>query len=96
MLSSYGHVRDLPKGEFGVDIENDFKPKYVIPRKARKTITFLKNSARKTDSAILATDEDREGEAIAWHLVQALGLNEIKNEKLSTYCIPRNNKTSDR
>jgi len=74
VLSSYGHIRDLPKGEFGVDIEKDFNPKYVIPTKARKTITSLKKSVQNTDSIILATDEDREGEAIAWHLMKALGL----------------------
>jgi len=74
VLSSYGHIRDLPKGEFGVDIEKDFNPKYVIPTKARKTITSLKKSVQNTESIILATDEDREGEAIAWHLMKALGL----------------------
>ncbi|MCH8741806.1 type I DNA topoisomerase [Patescibacteria group bacterium] len=76
VLSSYGHIRDLPKGEFGVDIEKDFEPKYVIPTKARKTITSLKKSVQNTESTILATDEDREGEAIAWHLMKALGLKD--------------------
>jgi len=81
VLSSYGHIRDLPAAEFGIDTENNFNPKYVIPPKARKTIKLLKEEAQKADSTILATDEDREGEAIAWHLVQALGLDEIKNQK---------------
>jgi DNA topoisomerase-1 len=75
VLSSYGHIRDLPKGELGVDLENNFKPKYVIPSKARKTAGFLKKQAQKADSIILATDQDREGEAIAWHLTQVLNLD---------------------
>jgi DNA topoisomerase I len=74
VLSSYGHVRDLPKNELGIDIEKDFEPKYIIPMKARKTIKELKAAVKETQSTILATDEDREGEAIAWHLVTALGL----------------------
>jgi len=75
VLSSYGHVRDLPKSEIGIDIENDFTPKYVIPVKARKTIKLLSEAVKKTDSTILATDEDREGEAISWHLIKALKLD---------------------
>jgi len=74
VLSSYGHVRDLPKGDLGVDIEKNFKPKYVIPLKSRKVISSLKKEAEKTEKTILATDEDREGEAISWHLSQALKL----------------------
>ncbi len=74
VLPSYGHVRDLPKGELGIDLENGFEPKYVIPTKARKTIKLLKDAVKETKSTILATDEDREGEAIAWHLVEALKL----------------------
>jgi len=72
--SSFGHVRDLPKGELGVDVENDFQPKYVIPTKARKLISELKKDSAKADNTILATDEDREGESIAWHLKEALNL----------------------
>src|SRR4030042_3272668 len=74
VLASYGHVRDLPKGELGIDIENGFEPKYVIPTKTRKTIKLLRDAVKETKSTILATDEDREGEAIAWHLVEALKL----------------------
>ena len=70
--SSFGHVRDLPKSKLGVDIENNFEPQYIIPIKARKNLNALKKSAEKSDRIILATDEDREGEAIAWHLAQAL------------------------
>lgn len=72
--SSFGHVRDLPKSQLGVDLENNFEPKYIIPLKARKNVTALKKKAGKAEKIILATDEDREGEAISWHLAQTLGL----------------------
>ena len=74
ILSSYGHVRDLPKRELGVDVEKNFEPKYVIPTKAKKTVSELKKESEKSDNTILATDEDREGESIAWHLQEALKL----------------------
>ncbi|KKU93874.1 MAG: topoisomerase protein [Candidatus Jorgensenbacteria bacterium GW2011_GWA1_48_13] len=84
--SSYGHVRDLPKSKLGVDVDKDFEPHYIVPVKSRKTITALKKLAAKSDKIILATDEDREGEAIAWHLAEALGLEnskfKIQNSKL--------------
>lgn len=76
--SSYGHIRDLPEKTLGVDVENNFEPKYIIPQKAKKRIIELKNLAKKSQKIILATDEDREGEAIAWHLAQVL---EIINSK---------------
>jgi DNA topoisomerase-1 len=75
ILSSYGHVRDLPKSEFGIDVENNFEPKYVTPLKARKTIRLLNEEIKNSKLIILATDEDREGEAIAWHLSQVLKLD---------------------
>lgn len=74
--SSYGHVRDLPKSQLGVDVENNFTPKYIIPLKARKNVSALKQKAAEAERIILATDEDREGEAIAWHLISALGLED--------------------
>jgi DNA topoisomerase-1 len=74
VLSSFGHVRDLPKNELGVDVEKDFKPKYIVPTKAKKTVSLLKKELKAADNVILATDEDREGEAIAWHLAQVLEL----------------------
>ena len=73
--SSYGHIRDLPEDEFGVDVEKDFKPKYVIPQKSKKVIQFLAEESQKAELVTVATDEDREGEAIAWHLTQILKLN---------------------
>ena len=74
VMSSYGHVRDLPKSELGIDVDKDFEPKYVIPTKARKNVSALKKAAEKADTIILATDDDREGEVISWHLMYALGL----------------------
>lgn len=79
VLSSYGHVRDLPKSELGVDVERDFQPKYIVPVKSKKIINALKKELQNADDVILATDEDREGEAISWHLASALGLGEEKN-----------------
>jgi len=86
VLSSYGHIRDLPKSEIGIDIEQNFKPKYVIPTRVKKTVNSLKKEVEKAESVILAVDEDREGEAIAWHLIQALQLGkfQIPNNKLQT------------
>jgi len=78
VLSSYGHIRDLPKSKIGIDIDNDFEISYVIPTKARKNFNLLKKEAEKSDITYIATDPDREGEAIAWHLVKALNLKEYK------------------
>ncbi|PIR94276.1 type I DNA topoisomerase [Candidatus Falkowbacteria bacterium CG10_big_fil_rev_8_21_14_0_10_39_11] len=66
--SSYGHVRDLPPKELGIDVDKDFKPKYAVIEKAKKQVKKLKDLSEKADNVILATDEDREGEAISWHL----------------------------
>ncbi len=73
--SSYGHIRDLPAKKMGIDIENNFAPEYVIPAKSAERVEELKELAKKSEDVILATDEDREGEAISWHLVSALDLN---------------------
>ena len=80
--SSYGHVRDLPKSQLGVDVENNFTPKYIIPLKARKNVSALKQKAAKAEKIILATDEDREGEAIAWHLISALDLKDRPKDNI--------------
>lgn len=68
--SSFGHIRDLPRSKIGVDLENDFEPTYVIPAKSKKRATELKKLAKEADEVYFATDEDREGEAISWHLAQ--------------------------
>ncbi|PIP22388.1 MAG: DNA topoisomerase I, partial [Candidatus Nealsonbacteria bacterium CG23_combo_of_CG06-09_8_20_14_all_39_25] len=75
IAATMGHVRDLPEDDFGLEVENDFKPKYVIPFKSRKIIQVLKKEVEKADLVIVSTDPDREGEAIAWHLTQILNLN---------------------
>jgi DNA topoisomerase-1 len=75
IAATFGHIRDLPKTKLGVDVKDDFKPKYVIPAKSRKTIKFLKEIIKDANLVILATDSDREGEAIAWHLTEILDLD---------------------
>ncbi len=72
VLSSYGHIRDLPKSKLGIETEKDFEPKYITPQKARKVLKALKEKASDAEKIILATDEDREGEAISWHLLESL------------------------
>ncbi len=78
--SSYGHIRDLPETKMGVDTEHDFEPEYVVPKDKTKIINALKKLVKTAPEVILATDEDREGEAIAWHLTQALGLGNPKSK----------------
>ncbi|HRX30087.1 MAG TPA: toprim domain-containing protein, partial [Saprospiraceae bacterium] len=72
--SSYGHIRDLDKGEKGVNIDKDFEPTYVISPEKTKVVKELKDAKSKADEVWLATDEDREGEAISWHLCKVLNL----------------------
>src|SRR5689334_8785355 len=74
--ASMGHVRDLPKSKLSIDVDHEFEPVYIIPPKAKETVAKLKKQAKGATSIILATDEDREGEAISWHLVQALDLGD--------------------
>ncbi len=71
--ASLGHVRDLPRGQMGVDIEHDFKPKYVVPKAKTKLVNELKQATKNASTIYLATDPDREGEAIAWHLAEVTG-----------------------
>ena len=80
--SSFGHIRDLPEKKMGIDIKNNFTPEYVIPAKAKKTVSTLKSAAKKSTEIILASDEDREGEAIAWHLIEALGLDANQTKRI--------------
>jgi len=78
--ASMGHVRDLPKSSLGVDVKNNFVPSYIIPRDKSKQVTLLKDAAAKADGIILATDPDREGEAIAWHIASILENQKTKNK----------------
>ena len=80
--SSIGHIRDLQKNDKGVDIENDFKPSYVVPPDKIKVVKDLRAWVEKVDEVWLATDEDREGEAISWHLCKELGLDEHKTKRI--------------
>jgi DNA topoisomerase-1 len=72
--SSIGHIRDMPKKGMGIDIENNFKPTYEVTADKKKVVTQLRKDVKAADKIYLATDEDREGEAIAWHLLEALNL----------------------
>ena len=81
--ASLGHVRDLPKSRMGVDIENNFEPKYVVARAKNKTVKELKDAAKTASTVYLATDPDREGEAIAWHLFEAIKLKDVKYRRVT-------------
>lgn len=74
VMSSYGHIRDLKKKAFSIDVENNFEPEYEIPSDKKSLVSELKSEAKKADVVWLASDEDREGEAISWHLYEVLGL----------------------
>ena len=82
VLSSYGHIRDLKKKDFSVDIEHNYKPIYEIPTDKKKLVETLKQEADKADMVWLASDEDREGEAIAWHLFEVLKLKPEKTKRI--------------
>src|SRR5215203_243832 len=73
--SCFGHIRDLEKGDMGIDVKNNFLPRYIVPDEKKKVVSDLKALAKKSDEVWLATDEDREGEAISWHLCEVLGLD---------------------
>ena len=76
VVASQGHVRDLPKGKLGVDVENSFTPSYVVTRDKTKLVNALKKACGQASEVFLATDPDREGEAISWHLQEASGLSD--------------------
>jgi DNA topoisomerase-1 len=75
VLSSYGHIRDLKEKEFGIDVANDYLPSYVVPADKKEIVSKLKKEAKEAGMVWLASDEDREGEAISWHLFETLGLD---------------------
>ena len=83
VAASNGHVRDLPKSQLGIDVEHDFEPKYITIRGKGELLAGLRKSAKKADKVYLATDPDREGEAISWHLAQALKLEEKKMRRIT-------------
>ncbi|MCR5715782.1 MAG: type I DNA topoisomerase [Lachnospiraceae bacterium] len=90
VMASQGHVRDLPKSQMGIDIEHDFEPKYITIRGKGDLLASLRKEARKADKIYLATDPDREGEAISWHLCTALNLDDQKVRRITFNEITKN------
>jgi DNA topoisomerase-1 len=80
--SCFGHIRDLEKDDMGIDIKNNFLPRYIVPEDKQKVVKELKQLAKKSGEVWLATDEDREGEAISWHLCEVLGLDATKTKRI--------------
>src|SRR3990167_2622201 len=82
IVASMGHMRDLPRGEFGVDTENNFEQKYVIPKEKIKSVNALVKEAATAEHLWMATDPDREGDAISWNILQVIGeKGKVKNPK---------------
>lgn len=90
LASSYGHISDLPSKEIGVDVENNFKPKYIVNKDKKDIVSQLKKLASKAEMVWLASDEDREGEAIAWHLAEALDLKPHNTKRIVFHEITKN------
>ena len=82
VIASNGHVRDLPKSTLGIDVENDFEPKYITIRGKGDILAQLRKEVKKADKVYLATDPDREGEAISWHLAQVLNVDMDKENRV--------------
>src|SRR5215470_7439039 len=80
--SCYGHIRDLERADMGIDLKNQYKPRYIVPEDKQKVVKELKSLAKKSDDVWLATDEDREGEAISWHLCEVLGLDPKSTKRI--------------
>ena len=80
--SCYGHIRDLEKDEMGIDVNNNYLPRYKVPDDKLKVVSELKQLKKQSDEVWLATDEDREGEAISWHLCEVLGLNPATTKRI--------------
>ncbi len=80
--SCFGHIRDLEKDDMGIDVKNEFRPRYTVPDEKKKVVSELKSMAKKSNEVWLATDEDREGEAISWHLCEVLGLDPSSTKRI--------------
>jgi len=89
VLSSFGHIRDLPKSKIGVDTDNNFEPTYTVPTRSKKNVAALKKAAKEVDEIYLATDEDREGEAIAWHVAEVLKLKPETTKRITFHEITK-------
>ena len=90
VVSSYGHISDLPAKELGVDVEGDFSPNYIVNDDKKKVVRELKSLAKKAEMVWLASDEDREGEAIAWHLAEQLNLDQSNTKRIVFHEITKN------
>lgn len=90
VMSSYGHIRDLKTKEFSIDIQHDYAPQYVIPADKKKLVSELKSEAKSAEQVWLASDEDREGEAISWHLYEVLGLKPENTKRIVFHEITKN------
>ncbi len=80
--SCYGHIRDLEKNDMGIDLKNNFMPRYIVPEEKEKVVKELKSLAKKSNEVWLASDEDREGESISWHLAEVLGLDPATTKRI--------------
>ena len=90
VVASYGHVRDLPKSSLGIDVDHDYEPKYITIRGKGDVLSNLRKEVKKADKIYLATDPDREGEAISWHLLEALKLDPKKTSRITFNEITKN------
>jgi DNA topoisomerase-1 len=89
-MASNGHVRDLPRSQMGIDTEHDYEPKYITIRGKGEILAALRKAVKKADKVYLATDPDREGEAISWHLTYALNLHDKKVYRITFNEITKN------
>ena len=90
VMSSYGHIRDLRKKDISIKVDSDFQPVYEIPADKKNLVTELKKAAKEAETVWLASDEDREGEAIAWHLYEVLGLKPENTKRIVFHEITKN------
>lgn len=90
VVASNGHVRDLPKSQMGIDVENDYEPKYITIRGKGDILSMLRKEVKKADKVYLATDPDREGEAISWHLFHTLKLDSKNTSRITFNEITKN------
>ena len=89
VIASMGHIRDLPKSKLGVDVDKDFEPQYLIPRDNKAKVKEIKDLGKKSSEIYFATDEDREGEAISWHLAQILEEDPQKLKRITFHEITK-------
>src|SRR6476646_9873078 len=88
--SCYGHIRDLEKTDMGINLEKNFEPTYIVPEEKQKVVKELKSIAKKSGEVWLASDEDREGESISWHLAEVLGLDPKTTKRIVFHEITKN------